>query len=265
MKKTKNLSAVLIIICTLYSCNLFSSADFGSIGPIKKIESRGLISINSQEVIDHSEWDRLLKKHVNNEGDVDYRNFQKDSLALKSYLKMLSQNPPSKDWNVQELLAYYINLYNAGTVELILKNYPLKSIKDINRPWSKARIQVGNDRISLGEIENGILRKMNEPRIHFAINCASFSCPKLMREAFTPNKIEEQLERATKEFINSDKNKLSKSALQLSSIFNWYKKDFKLDGKTDVIGFINQYSQIKINRSAKISYKHYNWNLNQVD
>lgn len=265
MKKTISLSAVLILICTLYSCNLFSSVGFGSNGPIKKVESGETTYINSPEIIDHSEWDRLLKKHVNVEGDVDYRNFQKDSSALNSYLKMLSENPPSKDWNVQEILAYYINLYNAGTVKLILENYPLKSIKEINRPWSKARVQVGNDRISLGEIENGILRKMNEPRIHFALNCASFSCPKLMREAFIASKIEEQLERATKEFINSDKNELSNSALQLSSIFDWYKKDFKVDGKTDVIGFINQYSQVKIDHSAKISYKNYNWSLNEIN
>lgn len=265
MKKAISLSSIFLVMFALYSCNLFSSAGIGSNGqPIKKVEAEGMTTKStSQEIIDHSQWDRLLKKHVNAEGFVDYKGFQEDKAELERYLKMLSENEPKKDWSVQELLAYYINLYNAGTVNLIVENYPIKSIKDINRPWTKVRVQVGDKKLSLDAIENGILRKMNEPRIHFAINCASISCPKLMTEAYTANKINEQLERATKEFINSDKNEISPSALKLSSIFDWYKKDFKINKKTDVIGFINQYSNIKIYPSAKISYKNYDWNLNE--
>ena len=107
---------------------------------------------------------------------------------------MLSENEPTEVWSVQELLAYYINTYNAYTVNLILDNYPLKSIKDISGPWTKAIIPIGDNKLSLGGLENGILRKMNEPRIHFAINCASYSCPKLLNEAFTASRIDEQLE-----------------------------------------------------------------------
>ena len=266
MKKVLILSPIFPIIFMLYSCNLFSSVRIESNGqPIKTdraVEGMTMES-NSQEIIDHSQWDKLLKKHVNAEGLVDYKGFQKDKAELESYLKMLSENGPNKDWSVQELLAYYINIYNAGTVKLIIENYPINSIKDINRPWSKARIQVGDKMLSLGGIENGILRKMNEPRIHFAINCASFSCPKLVAEAYTANKINEQLERATKEFINSKENEISPRESKLSSIFDWYKKDFQVNGKTDVIGFINYYSNIKINRTAKISYLNYDWNLNE--
>lgn len=265
MKKFISISPILLVLFTLYSCNLFSSSGIGNNGqPIKMVEPQGMTILNSsQEVIDHSQWDKLLKKHVNSEGLVDYKGFLNDTAVLDDYLKMLSENKPSEDWSVQELLAYYINLYNAGTVKLIVENYPIKSIKDINRPWTKDRIQIGDKMLSLGDIEHKILRKMNEPRIHFAINCASFSCPKLITEAYTASKINKQLESATKNFINSNENEITSGALKLSSIFDWFKKDFQVNGKTDVIGFINLYSKIKIDPTAKISYKNYNWDLNE--
>ena len=265
MKKPIRISSIFLIIFGLYSCSPVLAAEFGSTGQsITKIETEEIkTGSSSHEIIDHSEWDNLLKKHVNAEGTADYNGFKNDRAQLESYLELLSENEPSEDWNVQESLAYYINLYNAATVKLIIDNYPIKSIKDIYRPWTKARVQVGNKKLSLDAIENGILRNMNDPRIHFAINCASISCPKLMAEAYTATKINVQLERATKEFINSDKNEISPSAPKLSSIFNWYKKDFNINGKTDVIGFINQYSNIKIDPTAKISYKNYDWNLNE--
>jgi hypothetical protein len=117
--------------------------------------------------------------------------------------------------------------------------------------------------LSLGGIENGILRKMDEPRIHFAINCASISCPKLLDEAYTASKINAQLDRAATEFINSDKNDISSNNPKVSSIFDWYAKDFTVNGKKDVIAYINQYSETKINPGATFSYKNYNWDLNE--
>ena len=139
----------------------------------------------------------------------------------------------------------------------------MKSIKDISGPWTSAIVPIGDKTLSLGGIENGILRKMNEPRIHFAINCASISCPKLLNEAFTASRIEAQLDKATREFINSDKNDLNKSNPKLSSIFDWYRKDFTVDGEVDVIAYINKYTTKKIDKTASITYKNYNWNLNE--
>ena len=161
------------------------------------------------------------------------------------------------------MLAYYINTYNAYTVELILNNYPVKSIKDISGAWTKGIVPIGNTKLSLGGIENGILRKMEEPRIHFAINCASYSCPKLLNEAFTAARINEQLDKVTIDFINGNKNELSANSPKLSSIFDWYQKDFTINGKQDVIGYINEYAISKINPSAQINYKEYNWKLNE--
>lgn len=260
MKKILNNSLLFLVTFVFCSCSLFSA---GHGLPTKEVKSE-FIAANAKSTvkIDHSQWNKLLKKHVSEQGFVDYSGFNKDVVALDSYLNFLSKNEPTQAWSAQEMLAYYINLYNAGTVKLIVENYPVKSIKDISRPWGKNRISVGDKMISLDEIEHGILRKMNEPRIHFALNCASISCPKLLNEAFTSDKIKEQLERVTKGFINSDKNKISASNAEISSLFDWYKKDFKVNGKTDVIAFINRYSIVKINPDAKISYMKYDWGLN---
>lgn len=260
-----NFATLVLTAFLLQSCNLLSAAGVSSQGQPTKDAPENLVSTtaNSSVNVDHSAWDKLLKKHVNSKGLVDYKGFKNDRAKLDEYLNMLAELDPSNDWSSQELLAYYINLYNAATVKLIVENYPVKSIKDIDGAWTKGRVAVGNKNLSLGGIENGILRKMNEPRIHFAINCASISCPKLLDEAYTAAKINEQLDRATKEFINSDKNDISPQTPEVSSIFDWYQKDFKVNGKQDVIGFINRYANTKINSEASLSYKNYNWELNK--
>ncbi len=265
MKALITLTTVFLMVFILHGCNLLSAAGIGSQGqPIKKVESEmAAIQSASAMDIDHSQWDRLLKKYVDRNGLIDYKGFKNDREELDAYLKMLSQKKPDQDWSLQELLAYYINLYNAATVRLIVENYPINSIKDIDGAWTKGRVRVGKRKLSLGGIENGILRKMNEPRIHFAINCASISCPKLMDEAFTASKINVQLNRAAKEFINGDKNDIKPDKLTLSSIFHWYQKDFTVNGKQNIIGYINLFSRVKINPQATISYKEYNWHLNE--
>lgn len=261
----KRVFICLTLAFTLNSCNLLSAAGLTSGGQPTKEAPEKLTSTtaNSAENVDHTAWDALLKKHVDANGMVDYKGFKADRSKLDAYLKQLSGYEPSNDWSVQELLAYYINLYNAYTVDLILDNYPVKSIKDINGAWTKGIVPVGNKELSLGGIENGVLRKMNEPRIHFAINCASVSCPKLLNEAYTAGKINEQLERATKEFVNSDKNDISANSPKVSSIFDWYKKDFITDKTPTIVDYINQYSKTKINSGTTIAYKDYDWNLNE--
>lgn len=262
----KNLPGLTTILFLLFSFN--SCATFSSVGLDNHYIMDGNFDLtstdNSTIKINHNTWNALLKKHVQNNGLIDYKGFIKDEAKLNDYLKMLSLNQPNSTWSKPKILAYYINLYNAATVKLIIENYPVKSIKDISRPWSKNRVLIGNEMISLNNIEHGILRKMNEPRIHFALNCASISCPKLLNEAFTADKIEQQLERVTNEFINSKENNISISEAKISSIFKWYKKDFLVNEKKDLIGFINQYSKVKINSNTTISYLDYNWNLNET-
>ena len=214
--------------------------------------------------LDHSSWDKLLKKHVDNKGNVDYKGFTKDVTALQNYLDYLAKNRPTDKAPKPERLSYYINLYNAATVKLILDNYPTKSIKNIKNPWGKNIVHMGNEKISLGDLEHKILRKMDEPRIHFAINCASYSCPKLLNTAFNSVNIEKLLEQTAVDFVNDTKrNVLTKEKASLSEIFNWYKKDFT--EKESLIDYINKYSFQKLTSNTKISYLNYNWALNEIE
>ncbi|WP_411767427.1 DUF547 domain-containing protein [Winogradskyella sp. A3E31] len=217
--------------------------------------------------LDHSAWDDLLKANVEGDGLVDYKDFKEDSDKLNDYINYLSKQVPNNEWSIEELLAYYINVYNANTIKLIVDNYPVKSIKDVDAtisPFLKNFIFIGDKEFSLADIEKGILQKMNEPRIHFAINCASFSCPKLMRDAYTAENVEELMNQAATEFINSEKNAISSNKAELSEIFKWYKSDFLQHSET-IIDYINQYSETKINPGATINYIEYNWDLNDVE
>lgn len=209
----------------------------------------------------HSTFNNLLQKHVSVHGNVNYKGFKSDWKSLNNYIKELDKNLPNNDTPKQEKLAYWINAYNAMTIDLILRNYPVKSIKDIKDPWKQRFWKLGEKWYNLDEIEHQILRKMDEPRIHFAIVCSSYSCPKLQNEAFTASNLEEQLTNVTKDFLSdSERNYLSENQLELSKIFQWFAKDFKQSGS--LIDFLNQYSEVTISEGAKIRYKDYNWDLN---
>ncbi len=210
----------------------------------------------------HDTWDALLKKHVSKEGNVNYKGFKSNRKALISYLNVLRENLPPNTWTRKQKLAYWINAYNAMTVDLILRHYPVKSIKDIKKPWDQRFWKLGEKWYNLNEIEHQILREMNEPRIHFAIVCASYSCPKLENTAYTSSKLESQLTKVTKGFLaDPERNKLSQNSIELSKIFQWFAKDFKQNGS--LIDFLNLYSSIKISPKAKKSFKDYNWDLNE--
>ena len=213
------------------------------------------------EAFDHSILNDLLQEHVSNTGHVDYIGIKNDFKILQNYIELLKTYQPIDRWTKNDKLAYWINAYNALTIDLIIKNYPLKSIKDIKDPWDQRLWQFGDKWQSLNAIEHEILRKMEEPRIHFAIVCASISCPKLQNKAFTASSLEEQLTVATKEFLSdSSKNKLSVDRIKISKIFKWFKKDFEQNGS--LIDFLNQYSDVNISGKAKKNYTDYHWDLN---
>ena len=216
-------------------------------------------------VILHESWNDLLKKDVSAGGQVNYKALLNEKGKLQAYLNTLGKNPPQQNWERNEVIAYWINAYNAYTVKLILDHYPVQSIRDIDngKPWDEVFIAIGGKKLSLNSIENEMLRKkFNDPRIHFAINCASKSCPKLVNEAFTGDKLDDQLNSATKNFVNDpSKNKIVAEKISVSKIFDWYKKDFSQTGT--VIDFLNQYSSIKIQPTATISFLDYDWSLNE--
>jgi len=212
--------------------------------------------------IDHSDWTTLLGKYVNVEGMVDYSGFVNEKEQLQSYLKLLGLNKPDNSWDKNEALAYWINVYNAFTVDLITRNYPLKSIMDIKDAWDIKFIQIGQKKYSLNEIEHDIIRKeFNEPRIHFALVCAAVSCPPLRNEAYVTDKLEQQLQEQTINFINNtDKNKFESNSAHVSQIFNWFKEDFTKEGSLQE--YLNKYSETKLSLKAKIDFLEYSWKLN---
>lgn len=210
----------------------------------------------------HDGWEALLRKHVDADGLVDYGGFVADRAQLQAYLDTLSGHAPGPHWTREARLAYYINLYNAGTVMLIVQHYPLKSIKDLSDPWGRKFLRIGEARVSLEEVEHGILRKMGEPRIHFAINCASFSCPRLQPWAFTETGLEKQLHQATGEFLNDPgRNRFSGGKAQLSRIFKWFKEDFTGGGQT-LVQFVNPYLAAPLPADTRVEYLPYDWSLN---
>lgn len=244
------------------------------LGWVKKIrgQSVDLTSIEDKNTstIHHQIWSELLKKYVSTTGKVNYVGFIEDGTKLSEYLALLSNNPPGKNWADADKLAYWINAYNAFTVKLIIDNYPLKSIKDIasglpmiNSPWDIKFFKIGNTPFDLNTIEHEILRKQfKEPRIHFAINCASVSCPILLNEAYESSRLNEQLNKQAIYFINNPKkNIIQEKEAKLSSIFNWFNKDFT-NGNT-LIGFVNQFSKTTIEQGTKVEFLEYDWNLNE--
>ncbi len=219
----------------------------------------------------HKSWNELLQAHVK-DGIVDYKGLVKEKDKLHAYCKLLSNTPPTEAWSRNDQLAFWINTYNAFTVQLIVDNYPVKSIKDLNPSlsvpllhtvWTGTKFKIGDAEYSLDDVENKVLRgKFEEPRIHFAINCASMSCPPLRNEAFTRERVQEQLDDQARSFVNNPQyNKITKDKAELSKIFSWFSGDFKKHGT--VIDFINPYSQVKMDANADLSYMDYDWSLNE--
>lgn len=220
----------------------------------------GMNSSNAQT--SHQVFNDLLNKHVSSDGAVSYKGFQSEEAKLDKYLANLKANHPNKSWPRNERLAYWINAYNAFTIKLILDNMPTTSIMDIygGKAWDVKWIELGSSFYSLNQIENDIIRPVfQEPRIHFAVNCAAKSCPPLRNEAYTAATLNDQLEEQTRKFIrNSQFNSLKAKEIKISKIFEWYAVDFPM-----LIKFLNDYSTIKISPNAKITYFEYDWNLNR--
>lgn len=217
----------------------------------------------------HEVWNDLLQTHVSEDGKVDYKGFLSDKDKLDEYLSSLSNFPWDRVRMTREgEMAFWINAYNAFTVKLITNNYPIESITLLNdgyrNPWDQEFILMKGAYMSLNTIEHEILRaKYKDARIHFAINCASVSCPRLMNVAFTPENLEVLLEQGAVEYINNPlENKISPVKAELSQLFQWFASDF-VEAKGSVKDFINAYSRVKLSDKAVVDYKEYDWSLNE--
>ena len=248
------------------------------------------LSANAQ-TFDHSHaaWSALLKKHVvlvdgGKASQVRYAEFARDRAALKAYLDRLSAVAEAdfRGWTKPQQMAFLINAYNGYTVELILANYPLKSIKDIgsdlfNNRWKKKFFRLFGRDSYLDRIEHERLRKpgaYDEPRLHFAVNCASIGCPMLREEAYVAERLEAQLEEQARRFLSDrSRNRFvggpNGGRLEVSKIFDWFKEDFGVRER-----FFAKYAaqladgagqqKLVADGRAPISFLDYDWSLNDA-
>ena len=214
------------------------------------------------------DYGALLGKYVTPAG-VKYAAWKanaEDVQTIQSVVDAIAKENVSS-LGKQEQLAFYLNAYNAWILHEALGKYPTKSVKDVAFTFfTGKRIKVAGEESSFSALEKETIRgKFSEPRVHFALNCASRSCPPLNAEPFRADKLEAQFEKLVKAFINSDRG-VRQSAdgkgVELSKIFDWYKDDFK--GQDGVIGFINKHRSAPLPKEAKISYQTYDWGLNEA-
>jgi Protein of unknown function, DUF547 len=220
--------------------------------------------------VDHRLYAELLKRHVKN-GVVDYQGFKNDEPKLDRYLKVLASTDTA-GLPRNDQFSFYVNAYNAWTIKLILSDYPgIKSIKDLGSffksPWKKKIANIDGDVLSLDNIEHDILRpRFKDPRIHFAVNCASKSCPPLMSAPYEGDVLNQQLTAMTEAFINDpERNRLEGNTLYVSRIFKWYSGDFN----DDIVGFFLKYAKGELletlrrnQQQIKVDYLDYDWSLN---
>ena len=239
---------------------------------------------SSPAKVDHTSWDKLLKAYVkpaeNGLNRVDYRRFKAEGhAALKAYVRSLEAVEVAKLGRAEQF-AFWANLYNAKTIDIVLDRYPVASIRDINLggglfaavvggPWKAKVVTVNGQALSLDEIEHTILRGLfKDHRVHFAVNCASVGCPNLGIDALTGVRLDEQLESGGRAFVNSSRGvRLQTGKLHVSKIFDWFKADF---GGSDqsVLEHIRRYAdpdlKTRLEGVTRIDDTFYDWSLNDV-
>jgi hypothetical protein len=232
---------------------------------------------NSRKQINHSHWSAILGRYLVTDHQSGINRFRygevskSDRKKLDRYIASLSKTDPRK-YNRSEQKAYWLNLYNALTVQLVVKHYPIESITDIGGPfskgpWKKALVEVEGHKLSLNDIEHRILRPIwNDHKVHFGLNCASVSCPNLQPVAFTGTNVRAMLKKAGKEYINHPRGlHLKKGEMKVSSLFDWYRDDFAKDKKS-MLKFFAHYADDRLalyllGFKGKIRYD-YDWSLN---
>ena len=236
---------------------------------------------SSEVRVDHSAWDRFLQSYlVQGHSEVNRVRYAQvtpaDRSKLEAYIRALEQTPVSRLQRAEQK-PFWINLYNALTVKVILDHYPVKSIRDIdispglfsNGPWGKQLVRVENQNVTLDDIEHRILRPIwKDPRIHYGVNCASIGCPNLQPVAYTRDNTEELLEKGAREYINHGRGVGFESGrLVVSSIYRWFEVDF---GGNDagVLSHLKKFARPELRKRLesvnRIADTRYDWTLNDA-
>jgi hypothetical protein len=235
----------------------------------------------SKVAIDHGAWDAFLSKHVQEGRDginrIAYGKVGRaDREALGGYLAML-QKVAIRRFSRDEQRAYWINLYNAATVEVVLEHYPVDSIMKIDispglfakGPWKKKLLAVEGEGVSLDDIEHRILRPLwRDPRTHYAVNCASLGCPNLQPRAYTSANMEQLLDAGARAYVNHPRGaRVEGGRLVVSSIYVWFQPDFG-GGDAGVIEHLKQHAEPKLKKALagarRIGAHEYDWSLNDL-
>ncbi len=242
----------------------------------KQVDSNWATSGTKVEAINHDAWDKILTDYTRPAADgvnrVDYNGIKtKAAGELKAYLTAL-QSIQISEYARDEQFAYWVNLYNAATVQVIVDNYPLESIRDIGLlgqgPWKDKFLTVQGKKLSLDDIEHGILRPIwKDVRIHYAVNCASIGCPNLALKAYRAATLEPMLEDAARAYINHSRGFTTvKGKLVASNIFEWYQSDWGTE--TDVLAHARKYATPQTAAALKdavaIDSYDYDWRLNDI-
>ena len=271
-------SCAIVLLAILFSSNLAQAAPKAELWPRWQKHDPA-----SQQKIDHGAWDRFLKQYVvvPHPSGINRVRYQAvnpdDQKALKSYLQTLQAQTIS-DYNRNEQKAYWINLYNALTVDLIISRFPVESIRDINispgllvrGPWGAKLLTIEGEKLSLDDIEHRILRPIwRDQRVHYALNWASLGSPNLQPVAHTSDNSEALLEQGAREFVNHPRGvALLKDKLQVSSIYVWFQEDFGR-GAADLMEHWQEYAEPAL-AGALEKYQgglahDYDWRLNGSD
>lgn len=263
MKNLKNIATGLLLSVVTVVCTTGASKTNAT---QKAVQTDNTDIIETAASVDHSAFDKLLQANVSDEGSVNYKGFVKDKAALESYITGLTKTNTAK-LSKNEKTAFWINAYNALTIDQIVRNHPVASITKIagGKVWDQALpFKFEGNTFTLNDIEKKTLLggELADARIHFAVNCAAISCPTLSNHAFTGANVQEMLTKNTKAALaNPAFNKISEKSAAISKLFDWYKADF-VKSEGSVVKFINKYAATKITDSTKITYLDYNWSLN---
>jgi hypothetical protein len=227
---------------------------------------------------DHTypDYKNLLKKYLKSDGPQTLFHYEALNKSPKELERVLLKFRSLKKkeyegFSREEKLAFLINTYNLFTIKLIIDNYPLKSIKDIGSifsgPWSKEIVSLFEEKFTLDNIEHDMIRKdFKEPRIHFAVNCASIGCPSLNKEPFLPKSLNDQLDFAAKNFLQNKKKNFydsKKNTLKLSKIFKWYGDDWKKMKGSPYLSFVENFIPEIKGKKPDIDFLDYDWSLNE--
>jgi len=258
------------IVKTALTTTAMIAAGFLAIAPSLAQET-SMMKSDSASV--NAPYNAFLSKYVKTENGINLVAYDKvtdaDEATLEAYIETLS-NTDISSFSDEETLAYWFNLYNAKTVDVILDNYPVKSIRKIGLtgPWGKKLLTVNGQKMSLNNIEHDTVREdFDEPRIHFAFNCASIGCPDLKLTAWEAETLEEDLTQASMDFVASPRGVSvdEDGDITASSIFKWYKKDFG-SNEAELAQYLSQFAtgakKTALENATKIDDYDYDWSLN---